>query len=122
MPTSTARVCVLTDRDRSDRSPLTSDGPDLYLRRTWHVPATDLACTSPVDAGDGGRAGIRATGTVQGTRSMSPADSVGHGNQHGTRLNHSPQKNAGRRMQVAGCGEGGPASLRTRTASHPTGP
>jgi hypothetical protein len=50
---------------------------------------------------------------------MSPVDSVHHGNQHGTRLNHSPQKNAERRMQVAGCGEGGPASLRTRAASTP---
>jgi len=32
--------------DRSDRSPLTSDGPDLYLRRTWHVPRRSMQATA----------------------------------------------------------------------------
>ncbi len=33
-------------RDQSGRSPLTFDGPDVYLRRTWHVPRRPVQATA----------------------------------------------------------------------------
>jgi len=48
--------------------PVTGHGPGVYLRRTWRVPATDLACTSPVEAGDDERSEMRVTCAAPATR------------------------------------------------------
>jgi hypothetical protein len=63
-------------RDQSGRSPLTSDGPDVYLRRTWHVPRRPVQATAEVKSErhlhSPGHA-VNAGGSTPGTTETSTA-------------------------------------------------